>query len=387
MTDPSPNPSTTPPALAARFTSRPSSPAGIAVRHLRKRRIAVACFFILVFYALPMVISYVRMPGTWAETIEHEDGRVEEVQHEREFIGEWFEELASRRLVDQNGAPLDYCRPSLTGPVRYDELERAWVEREGHWEKTPAKDRKPASNFHFIFGTDIQGRSVFWRTLYSCRMSLTVALGASLLAIVIGTSLGAIAGYFGGLLDVIITWLFTTVASIPRILLILALAYSLRGQEFDLLGLSVQLTGVPMLILAMGLTTWVSLCRIIRGEIMKQKEMDYESAARALGVSRPRILVRHLLPNAMYLVIIQFSLIFPLFIHLEVILSYLGLGATEGVSWGQMIEASLLEMMKSPIVWWQLTAATIAVFGVSLALNLFGDALRDALDPKLQQSD
>jgi len=385
--DPAPH---APAARAARLASRSSGPAAIAIRHLRRRRIAVACFFILVFYALLMLISYVRMPGTWVEMVEREDGAVVEVEHDREFIGERFEELATRRLVDEDGNPLDYCRPSLSGPIRYDELQRAWVEREGHWETTPSKEGTPASNFHFIFGTDIQGRSVLWRTLYSCRMSLTVALGASLLAIFIGTSLGAVAGYFGGLLDVIITWLFTTVASIPRILLILALAYSLRGRMFDFFGIlseAVELTGTPMLILAMGLTTWVSLCRLIRGEMMKLKEMDYESAARAIGMSRPRILVRHLLPNAMYLVIIQFSLIFPLFIHLEVILSYLGLGATEGVSWGQMIEASLLEMMKSPIVWWQLTAATIAVFGVSLALNLFGDALRDALDPKLQAND
>ncbi len=113
-------------------------------------------------------------------------------------------------------------------------------------------------------------------------------------------------------------------------------------------------------------------------------KMDYESAARSIGMSKTRILVRHLLPNAVYLVIIQASLIFPLFIHLEVILSYLGLGVDQGVSWGQMINASLQEMIRTPPVWWQLAGATVAIFGISLALNLFGDALRDALDPKLQ---
>jgi len=379
-----PGPSTTEPSLSARHTTRPGSPTMIAIRHLRRRKIATVCFFVLVAYFLVAAISYVRMPGT--TEVSRADGAAVEV--EREFIGEWFENLATRRLVDERGDPLDYARPSFNGPEVWDERTDEWRTVQGFWERTLTEDRAPAADIHFIFGTDIQGRSVFWRTIYGARMSMTVALGASLLAISIGTVLGAVAGYFGGLLDVIITWLFTTMASIPRILLILAMAYSLRGQEFDFgfLDEPVTLAGTPMLILAMGLTTWVGLCRLIRGEVMKQKEMDYESAARAIGVARPRILWRHLLPNVMYLVIIQFSLIFPLFIHLEVILSYLGLGATEGVSWGQMIDASLTELIKSPRVWWQLTAATFAVFGVSLALNLFGDALRDALDPKLQQS-
>ncbi len=217
-------------------------------------------------------------------------------------------------------------------------------------------------------------------------MSLTIALGASILAIGIGTALGAVAGYLGGATDAFITWLFTTVASVPRILLVLAMAYSLRGKQVDLFGLlaePVRLTGAGMLIVAMGLTSWVGLCRVIRAEVLKQRSLDYESAARALGVGRWRILARHLLPNAFYLVIIQFSLLFPLFVHLEVILSYLGLGATTGVSWGQMIQASLQEMMRTPVVWWQLATATVAVFGFSLALNLFVDALRDALDPRL----
>ncbi len=349
------------------------SPTVMAIRHLRRRRIAVVCFAVLCLYFGLAAASYLRGPG---------DSR---------FIGERFEDLATWRLVGPDGVSLEYVAPTLGRPdlsklaaFEYTPADRAV------WETPPGQPRRPAAGINFLLGTDQQGRSVLWRTLYGARMSLTIALGASILAIGIGTALGAVAGYLGGATDAFITWLFTTVASVPRILLVLAMAYSLRGKQVDLFGLlaePVRLTGAGMLIAAMGLTSWVSLCRIIRGEMLKQKSMDYESAARAMGLSRGRILVRHLLPNASYRVIIQVSLLFPLFIHLEVILSYLGLGASSGVSWGQMIQASLQEMMRSPIVWWQLMAATVAVFGISLALNLFGDALRDALDPKLQNVD
>lgn len=370
-----------PPSLAARFTHRPAGPAALAVKSLRSRRVAVVCFFILIFYFALMGVTYI----TWPDREQmNPDGTTTVIPVD--LIGERFERLATRRLVDDLGVPLDYQAPSWSGPIRTNP-DGSTEPVAAYWDAIGPFEREAAANLHFIFGTDVQGRSVFWRTLYGTRMSLTIAFGAALLAIIIGTLLGAIAGYFGGWLDLFIVWLFTTVASVPRILLVLAMAYSLRGREFTIFGLleePVALSGTLMLVLAMGLTTWVGICRLIRGEILKQRSMDYESAARALGFGRIRILIRHLLPNVFYLVIIQFSLIFPLFIHLEVILSYLGLGPTDGVSWGQMIEASLSEMMRSPKVWWQLTAATIAVFGISLALNLFGDALRDALDPRLQ---
>ncbi|MGI9014951.1 MAG: ABC transporter permease [Phycisphaerales bacterium] len=367
--------------LTSRKARRGTSPAVVAIAHLKQRKIAMVCFGILVFYFLLAAVTFLRLPDS---TVTNADGSTQVI--ERRFIGEWFEELATKRLLDEDGNPLDYHPPGFGQPTRAELDGEKRIPTTVYWETPAGEPRTLAANYHLMLGTDIQGRSVFWRTLYGARMSLSIAFWAAVLSIVIGTVLGALAGYFGGWVDITITWLFTTVASIPRILLILALAYSLKGQTIHPLGVEVNLSGSLMLIMAMGLTSWVGLCRLIRGEILKQKEMDYESAARALGVGRGRILVRHLLPNAFYLVIIQFSLLFPLFIHLEVILSYLGLGASSGVSWGQMIEASLLEMMKSPIVWWQLAAASVAVFGVSLALNLFGDALRDALDPRLQAS-
>ncbi len=355
-----------PDPTGARFPARPRSPIGLAYDHLKTRKIAMGCFGLLILYFLIAFSTYLRLPG------------------EASFVGEWFEARATHQFRDPLGEPLNHIPPHWNTLEMQPDGKKITSELIAEWTAPPRLD--------LVLGTDIQGRSVLWRTLYGTRLSLTIALGATILALSIGTVLGAMAGYLGGWVDVLITWLFTTVASIPRILLILALAYSLKGQTIPNTGWlpfvenDLAISGVVMLIGAMGLTSWVSLCRIIRGEILKQKSMDYEAAARAIGLSKTRILMRHLLPNATYLIIIQASLIFPLFIHLEVILSYLGLGVNEGISWGQMINESLQEIIRTPPVWWQLAGATLAIFGISLALNMFGDALRDALDPRLQSS-
>jgi len=224
------------------------------------------------------------------------------------------------------------------------------------------------------FGTDIFGQSVLRKTLYGARISLTVALLASLLSIAIGVPMGAIAGYCGGLVDEIIVWLYSTLSSIPGFLLILAFAFVLRE----------RLPGITAVYVALGVTSWVGLCRLIRGEVLKHKNRDYVAAAKVYGASQSRIILRHIVPNVSHLILTDFSLRFVGFIHAEVILSYLGLGPKEEPSWGTMINEAKLELTRNPSVWWQLAAATAAVLFLSLALNIAGDAMRDALDPKLK---
>ena len=239
-----------------------------------------------------------------------------------------------------------------------------------------------------FFGTDFLGRSVLWRFLYGARVALTVAILASVITEVIGVVLGLIAGYFGGWIDNLIIWLFSTVSSVPYILLLMAFAFVLRNQEikpFSLFGIqkSFPLSGIPTIILALGLTSWVGICRLIRGEVLRLRDRDYVSAARAVGVGTPRLLRKHILPNVFHLIIIDFSLGLGAFVQAEVILSFLGLGVTDQPSWGRMIDDAKLELLKG--VWWQLAAATIAIFVFSLAVNIFGDALRDALDPRVRE--
>ncbi|HEV2293439.1 MAG TPA: ABC transporter permease [Tepidisphaeraceae bacterium] len=257
-------------------------------------------------------------------------------------------------------------------------------------DRTIGKSHQPPSWTHpedggispsYWLGLDFMGRSVFWRLVYGTRVALTVALLASIIEIVIGFTLGAVSGYFGGIVDALITWLFSTVASVPWILLMISFAYVLKNKTVW----GYELTGVPSIVLALGLTTWVGLCRLIRGEVLKHRDRDYVLAARAIGLGHGRIVFRHILPNVFHLVIINFALGLAAFVHAEVILSFLGLGVTEVPSWGRMIDDAKLELLKG--VWWPLLAATVMIFVFSLAVNLFGDTLRDALDPRLRGTD
>ncbi|MFH1039521.1 MAG: ABC transporter permease [PVC group bacterium] len=239
----------------------------------------------------------------------------------------------------------------------------------------------PPSGQHW-FGTDIYGRDVFAKTVYGTRVAVTVALVASVLAAAIGLTLGLLAGYFGGKADAVITWLYSTLQSIPYYLLILAFAFVLQDKHFSLLGYEFQIRGIKAVYLALGLTGWVGLCRLIRGEVLRHRERDYVLAARSLGAPGPRIIFRQILPNVFHLVVITFSLSFIGYIHAEVILSFLGLGVKNAPSWGVMIDDAKLELFRG--VWWQLAAATGAIFFISLTLHIFGDTVRDALDPRLR---
>lgn len=245
-----------------------------------------------------------------------------------------------------------------------------WREQVGESYATPSREN--------ILGTDIFGQSVLRKTFYGAKISITVALCASLISIAIGVPAGAIGGYFRGFIDEIIVWIYSTLSSVPYILLILAFAVVLRERTI----FGHKLTGITAVYLAIGLTSWVGICRMIRGEVIKHKDREYILAAISYGCSRRRIIFRHILPNVIHLVIIDFSLRFVSFIHAEVILSFLGLGETDRPSWGAMINDARIELSRG--VWWQMAAATAAIFVISLALNIFGDALRDSLDPKLR---
>ena len=216
-------------------------------------------------------------------------------------------------------------------------------------------------------GTDRQGRDILGRTLYATKIAFSVGFVTAGLAVIIGTALGAVAGYFGGRVDAAVVWLYSTVQSIPSILLLVALSY-VAGRG---------LTGVYV---AFGLTFWVGPCRVIRGEVLRVREAEYVEAARALGYGPMRILVRHVVPNTFHLVLVSFALAFVGAIKSEVILSYLGLGVQGEPSWGTMINQARAELING--FYWQIGAASVAMFGLVLAFNVFADALQDALDPK-----
>lgn len=230
---------------------------------------------------------------------------------------------------------------------------------------------QPPSRQHWM-GTDALGRDVLQRMVQGTRIAYRVGIVTALIAIPIGVFFGCIAGYFGGRVDDIVVWLYSTVASMPGLLFILAIAMVVgRG----LLGIY----------LGIGLTTWVGLCRLIRGEVIKHKQQAYVQAAVALGLSWPRILFRHILPNVFHVVIVTFTLRFPASVSTEVFMSFLGIGVVDEPSWGIMINSARMRLWQG--IWWEMTFVTLAIFGLVLAFNLLGDALRDALDPRLRSSD
>jgi peptide/nickel transport system permease protein len=226
-----------------------------------------------------------------------------------------------------------------------------------------------APSLDYFLGTDIFGRSVVLKMIKGVETAIAIGFVTSIISMVIGTILGMMAGYFGGYIDEIIVWFYTTFSSIPSIMLIVAIAF-IMGK------------GMTSVFISLGITSWVSLCRVVRGEVMKHKDREYVHAATAIGASNFRKLFKHILPNISHLLIINFSLTFQMAIKSEVILSFLGLGVQGRPSWGTMIDDSKLELSRG--VWWQLAAATFAMFFIVLAFNVLGDALRDALDPKLK---
>jgi len=227
----------------------------------------------------------------------------------------------------------------------------------------PLKSRHP-------LGTDVLGKDVLVEALRASRTALVIGGVTSAIYIPVGTILGLAAGYFRRRTDEIITYLYSVVASVPSILLLVAIISAL-GKGFS------SMTG------ALAFTGWVGLCRLVRGETMRQTGRQYISAAQALGQTHWRILTRHLLPNVLHLVFITFILGFSGLVVSEVILTYLGVGLPVGTpSWGAMIDGARSELIREPVIWWNLAAAGIALFGLVLSLNLFGDSLRRAFDPK-----
>jgi peptide/nickel transport system permease protein len=238
-------------------------------------------------------------------------------------------------------------------------------------------------SFRLLLGTDVFGRSIMEKTLLGAHVSMTVAFMANVIAVPLGMLLGAVAGYYGRKTDDLIVWFYTTLASIPSIILLIAVKFAFADRRlFEGSWFQIDMGGMAGLIFALGVMSWIGTCRLVRAETMKIRELDYVLAARAAGSGNLSILIKHVIPNVAHIGIIQFSLGFVGSISAEVILSYLGLGVKDLPSWGKMIDSARLDLGVGR--WAEVTAATAAIFLIVLAWNVFGDRLRDALDPRLR---
>ncbi len=249
------------------------------------------------------------------------------------------------------------------------------------------------STYYHVLGTDKVGEDVFYQAIKSIRTGLMIGSLTTLVMLPLAIIFGILAGFFRGWVDDLIQYIYTTLNSIPSVLLIAA---SILMVQVYMANHADQFTSVIVradmrllfLCLILGVTSWTGLCRMLRAETLKLREMEYVQAAQTLGVKRRVILVRHILPNVMHIVLISVVLDFSSLVLAEAVLSYINIGVDPSTySWGNMINGARLEMAREPIVWWSLSAAFVFMFTLVLAANLFADTVRNAFDPRRMDND
>lgn len=399
------------------------------IRLLLKRKLAVVCFGIVVIAAFFALTARIWVPNealvanSGVDTAENEierriSNRVSDLQSPGFFARLFGAEAPGAdeaRKQAEEWAAARYNADSLT----VTNLQRSfhppgwWLAlhpEHRHWENTgynaegnrnppmPMEQRDwdffSAKAWRFPMGCDVEGVSVLGKIIRGLQMAFIIGIIPTLISAIIAVCIGLLAGYFGKWIDDFIVYVISTVASIPLLLLLIAFIQAVRNNEslesaMNTIWIFGELDrawrNVMLVLIVIGLITWTELSRLVRAEVMKHKNREYVQAARALGVSTPRILLKHILPNVFHIVIIYFTLGFVAVISLEVFLSYVGIGVEATLTtWGQMISGARTELQREPSVWWPLVFATSALFILSLAVSLFGDALRDALDPKLR---
>jgi ABC-type dipeptide/oligopeptide/nickel transport system permease subunit len=334
-----------------------------AWREVRRSPVAVAALAVLGVYVAIAILDSV----SWRDVEPGPDGAPRLTASGQVLY------TPPRSAIDRILAPLAAPEKTYSAPLAAQSLMRETVDGAAAGGTVTQQIYPPLDHpGRHLLGTDKVGQDVFCQTVKSVRTGLIVGGLTTLIAVPFAILFGVLAGFFGGWVDDVVQYAYSTLASVPWVLL--AVAFMLVFGQ-----------GLPQLCVVLGLTGWVSLCRVLRGETLKLREREYVQAALALGVSRLRVIYQHVIPNLMHLVLISVVLRFSWLVLAEAVLSYIGVGVgPETSSWGSMIDQARSELGRDPIVWWGLAGAFVAMFGLVLSANLFGDALRDALDPRLR---
>ncbi|MBN2533283.1 MAG: ABC transporter permease [Spirochaetales bacterium] len=252
-----------------------------------------------------------------------------------------------------------------------DELEKLETYEQKLRSDTTIKDGKPIRTFGriYLLGTDSLGRDLLARIIYGGQVSIAIGLIGSITSILIGTCIGAIAGYMGGKTDYLITRFIDIMYSLPYMMLVIILM-ALFGR------------GILNLFFALAFVSWLTVARVVRGQIISLKNSEFIEAARSIGAGNLRIVFKHLVPNTLGIIVVFTTLTIPNFIMMEAFLSFLGLGVQAPfATWGSLIQESVDGMDLFP---WRLFFPAITMVLFLFAMNFFGDGLRDALDPQLK---
>jgi len=346
------------------------------LRQLLKRRLAVVCAVLMVLFAMialsaRLLVGEQTLASRTSENALDETTGLERSYHPPGWIL-WLEP--------------DHPHFSKTGQDPVTKKENPPLAQESRdWGFFDLR------SWHLPLGADIHGVSVLAKLIRGTELAFLIGIVPTVISSIIAVIMGLFAGYFGKWVDDGIGYLINTLASIPFVLLLIAFIQAVRDSQpiadvFESLGMeSKAYRNLLLVLVVIGLTTWIGLSRLVRAEVIKHKNREYVQAARALGCGHGRVIFSHILPNVMHLVIITFTLGFVGSVALEVFLSYVGIGIDPTLpTWGQLIVGGRNELQRDPSVWWPLTSATAALFVLSLSFSLFGDALRDALDPKLR---
>jgi len=221
-----------------------------------------------------------------------------------------------------------------------------------------------------VFGTDNYGRDLLSLVIHGARISIYVGVTAVLIELTIGVSIGMIAGYFGGIIDEILMRITDLILTLPTIMMLILILSMFEG------------AGIDVIIMVMGILGWPFLARVVRSEYLSLREATYVEAARSMGASNWRIIVRHILPNILSVIIVLATMDIPWFILYEATLTFLGFGDPLSSSWGVLLQNGTLYLDSA---WWIITFPGLALLVTSLGFNLLGDGLRDALDIKVRE--
>jgi len=244
------------------------------------------------------------------------------------------------------------------------------------------------SFYYHVLGTDKVGGDILYQSLKSIRTGVLIGVLTTLITLPLAILLGVSAGLFRGWVDDVIQYIYTTLSSIPGVLLIAAGILAMQvilDQNPTWFESTLERSDLRLLFLVfiLGITSWTGLCRLLRAETLKISQMEYVIAAKAFGVSRFNIMRRHIIPNLMHIILISIVLDFSMLVLSEAVLSYVGVGVDPTMhSWGNMINQARLEMAQEPMVWWSLFSAFAFMFILVLAANLFSDRIQTVLDPR-----
>lgn len=352
---------------------------------VRTNRLSLVCMIILSLYLLVALMDSIR----WRDAVVGEDGSPTMSESGVQIYSPTALSLLDRMLTGTR----TNSEKTFSAPLANTLLSKQTIDHpDGSTSREYPKLNHPGSH---ILGTDKVGSDVFFSALKGVRTGIVIGIGTTIVVIPFAILFGVVAGYFGGRTDDIIQYLYTTLASIPGILLIvsLILVFAREGYQGGLVEDKFLIGGVFVLkerlfwlCLIMGITSWTDLCRLVRGETLKLRELEYVQAARAFGVGSLTIIYKHIVPNLMHLILITFVLQFSGLVLAEAVLSYIGIGVGADMgSWGNMINAARLELSREPIVWWSLLGSFVFMIGLVLPANIFADTVRDALDPRLRK--